>query len=232
MSAPGAPTIPVTDYLPAFEEDPADPSPTPLARVVLADRSRPGAEFSLLAARLRALGRDRRLRRVGVISAARGDGSTTVALGLARALASDRGRRVLLLELDLGLPGIDAALGLPPAQTGLRCYLRGEGESPVLRRHHGGFWALSAGSGTAVGLSDAVASPRFDSLLRAIDRVFDWVIADCPPLLPYGEPAVQDLLDGLVFNVRARRSPRALVHRAAGMLKDVKLVGVVLNAER
>jgi len=232
VSSPDLPAIPVVEYRPAFEEDPAEPAPTPLGRVVLDERSAAGAELSLLAARLRALGRDRRLRRVGVISATRGDGSTTVALGLARALAADRARRVLLLELDLGLPGIDAALGLPPAEIGLRRFLRGDGETPVLRRHHGGFWALSAGAGAAIGLSDAVASPRFDSLLGAIDRVFDWVIADCPPLLPYGEPAVQELLDGLVFNVRARRSPRALVHRAAGMLKDVKLVGVVLNAER
>lgn len=232
MSSPAEPAIPVVEYLPAFEEDTVLPAPTPLGRVVLDERSRQGAEFSLLAARLRALGRDRRLRRVGVISAARGDGSTTVALGLARALAADRGRRVLLLELDLGLPGVDAALGLAPPELGLRRYLKGDGETPVLRRHPGGFWALTAGAGTPVGLSDAVDSPRFDSLLRAIDRVFDWVIADCPPLLPYGEPAVQELLDGLVFNVRARRSPRALVHRAAAMLKDVKLVGVVLNAER
>ena len=56
---------------------------------------------SALGARVRALGRDRRLRRLGVTSASAGDGRSSVALGLAHALAEGDRRRVLL-EADGG----------------------------------------------------------------------------------------------------------------------------------
>ena len=82
--------------------------------MALDERSLPGEQFRLLAARLRAIGRDKRLRRIGVVSAALGEGKTTGPLGLARALALERQRRVLLLELDLRRPAIDGALGLQP----------------------------------------------------------------------------------------------------------------------
>ena len=85
------------------------------------------------------------------MSAAQGDGKTTVALGLARALAVDGQHRVLLVELDLRRPAIDRALGLPAPEVGLRQYLEGQAGATVTVRRPaaGGFWVLSAGAGDA-----------------------------------------------------------------------------------
>jgi Mrp family chromosome partitioning ATPase len=226
--------VPVFESLPVFEEEGRiSAHPGTVVKTVLDDRSLPSEQFRLLGARLRSLGRDKRLRRIGVVSAALGEGKTTVSLGLARALALDRQRRVLLLEFDLRRPAIDRVLGFAPPEVGLHQYLQGDGDTPVLRRPvAGGFWLLSAGAGV-LERPDLLSSPRLASLLKAADRVFDYVIVDCPPLLPVADAVmVQDLLDGFVFVVRSRHSPRETIQRAISLLKPGAIAGLVLNAQR
>jgi Mrp family chromosome partitioning ATPase len=221
----------VFEAAPAFEEDARQaPSPGPVARAVLDGGSPQGRDLRQLAARLRALGRDKRLRRIGVVGASAGEGASTVALGLASALAADRGVRVLLLELDLRRPSLDRALGVSPPEVGLGEFLDGRGETPVLRRPTGGFWLLSAGAAAG---SRALSPARLGSLFRATDRVFDLVVADCPPLLEREMPPfLQDVLDGFVFVVRARHAPREAIRRAAALLRRGRITGLVLNARR
>jgi Mrp family chromosome partitioning ATPase len=225
--------VPLFEAVPAFEEEGAPgPQPGPVARAVLDERAPAGERCRLLAERVRALGRDKRLRRVGVVGCGPGEGTTTVALGLARALSHDR-RRVLLLELDLVRPGLDEALGLGPPSVGLRLYLAGKGDVPVLRRlRPAGFWVLSAGPGAAPP-GPALSSTRFAALLSAADRVFDYVVADCPPLLDGdGDAVLQDHLDGFVLVVRSRHLPRETIRRAADLIRPDRIVGLVLNAQR
>jgi succinoglycan biosynthesis transport protein ExoP len=163
-----------------------------------------------------------------------GEGTTTVALGLARALSHEK-RRVLLLELDVDRPTLDDQLGLDPPATGLRQYLAGRSEIPVLRRGRPpGFWVLSAGHGSAAREPAPSSSERLATLLRATDRVFDYVVADCPPVLEEGPAAarLRDHLDGLVYVVRSRRTPCETIRRAFALLQSDRVVGVVLNAQR
>ncbi|HUL77500.1 MAG TPA: CpsD/CapB family tyrosine-protein kinase [Vicinamibacteria bacterium] len=231
--APVGPAVPVFEIVPAFEEETQpSPSPGPVAQAVLDGGSPQGGPLRLLAKRLRALGRDKRLRRIGVVGSSAGEGSSTVALGLAEALASDRRRRVLLLEVDLDRPALDRALGLDPPEVGLREYLDGGGETPVVRRPSGGFWLLSAGA-PPVRPGDPLSSPRLPALLSAADRVFDWVVVDCPPLLETSSAAALGaLVDGFILVVRSRHAPRETVRQAAGRLPPGQLVGLVLNGQR
>jgi len=233
-AAPGDPQIPLFEMLPAFEEEGAASfEPGPVARTVLDEDSAPGEQCRLLGARLVALGKDKRLRRIGVVGAGPGEGTTTVALGLARALSRDRNRRVLLLELDLRRPALDVELGLEPPAAGLRQYLAGRCEVPVLRRSRpAGFWLLSAGGGAASN-EPGPSGARLATLLRASDRVFDYVVADCPPILDGGDAAAQQgQLDGFVFVVRSRHAKRETIRRAAALLEPGLIIGVVLNAQR
>jgi protein-tyrosine kinase len=222
--------VPLFETLPAFEEQSAPFEPGPVARMVLDERSEQGEQCRLLGTRLVALGRDKRLRRIGVVASSAGEGATTVALGLARALSRDRHRRVLLLELDLRRPAVDGELGLDPPAAGLRQYLAGRCDVPVLRRSRpAGFWVLSAGGGA---FPRGSSPARLSTLLQATDRVFDYVVADCPPLLEGDEDvALQDHLDGFVLVVRSRRAPRETIQQAAARLRPDLVVGLVLNAQ-
>lgn len=227
--------VPVFEELPVFEEEDLAPSsPNSITRTVLDEGSIPGEQFRLLGARVRALGRDRRLRRVGVVSTSQGEGKSTVALGMARSLAVDGQHRVLLMEFDLRRPAIDRALGLAAPEVGLRQYLEKEGGTTLtLRRPEaGGFWVLSAGEGT-LRRPEVLTSPRMVALLKAADRVFDYTVIDCPPLMPVADAVVfQDHLDGFVFVVRARHSPREAIRLAAELLKPERICGVVMNDHR
>jgi capsular exopolysaccharide synthesis family protein len=225
-------SLPVADDLPVFEEDSAVANPPErVARTILDERSLPGEQLRLLAARLRAMGLDRRLRRIGVVSSALGEGKTTVSLGLCRALALERQRRVLLIEVDMRRPAIDNALGLEPPALGLREYLEGAGDVPTLRRMTTGFWVLSAGRGV-MERPEILSTGRLSGLLRAADRVFDYVVLDFPPLLPVADAVVvQDHVDGFVFVVRSRHSPRETIQKAAALLKPGSIAGVVLNGQ-
>lgn len=226
--------VPAFEVLPAFEEESgAVARPGPVSGAFLDPGSRPGRQLHLLATRLLALGRDKRLRRIGVVGAVPHEGSTTVALGLAGALSAHPSRRVLLLEGDLEHPSVDGRLRLDPPASGLARHLAGEGETPVLRRPAPRrFWVLSAGR-VHPGSPELLASPRLRRLLRATDRVFDHLVVDCPPVLE-GEAfdLLDDHLDGVVLVVRSRHAPREIVRRAALHLRPGQLVGVVLNAQR
>jgi Mrp family chromosome partitioning ATPase len=227
------PQIPLVELLPAFEEETGvHVRPRAVARAVLDERAAVVANLRMLASRVRALGRDKRLRRVGVVGCGPGEGATTVALGLARWLAAEPAERVLYLELDLKQPAADRELGQQPPAIGVTQFLEGRSEVPVLRHPSGGFWVLSGGATRKQPLGPQ-ATDRLPSLLNAADRVFDFVIGDCPPLLPDAETVrLQDHFDGFVFVVRSRHAPLETVARAARMLRQGTVVGVVLNAQR
>ncbi len=227
------PQIPVFELLPAFEEETGvRVLPRPVAAAAFDERAAMGASLRALATRVRALGRDKRLRRVGVVGCGPGEGTTTVALGLSRALAAEPPQRVLYLELDLKRPAADRELGFQPPALGVSQFLEGQSDVPVLRHPSGGFWVLSGGSARPGSLGPLLAS-RLPRLLNAADRVFDFVIGDCPPLLPDADTLLlQDHFDGFVFVVRSRHAPLETVRRAARMLRQGLVLGFVLNAQR
>jgi len=226
------PQIPIVELLPAFEEETGlRARPRPVAQAAFDERTRHGAELRALAGRLRALGRDKRLRRIGVVGSVADEGSTTVALGLARALGSAPAQRVLFLELDLGHPAADRALRLAPPATGVARFLEGQSEIPVLRHPAPGFWVLSAGpmKRAPFHASEVARLPR---LLSAADRVFDFVIGDLPPLLPDRDGlGLRDHFDGFVFVVRSRHAPLETLQQAAHQLRPESVLGFVLNFE-
>ena len=100
------------------------------------------------------------------------------------------GVRVLLLELDLRQPVPRRALGFAPPAVGLRRVpRRARRDVPVLRRRgRAGFWLLSAGGG-AGSRGSPLPRPRLARSSAPTDRVFDYVVADCPPLLERRMPA-------------------------------------------
>jgi capsular exopolysaccharide synthesis family protein len=173
------------------------------------------------------------MRRLGVVSASQGEGKTTLALGLARAFALDPRTRVLLIEADLRRPAVDRSLGVEVAAEGLLQYLQGSERTVTLRRLvREGFYVLSAGPQTA-NLPDLLATPRMAALMDSAQKAFDYVVVDCPPLVPVADSLIlQDLLDGFIFVVRSRHAPRETVEQAIGLLKPDRICGLVFNAHR
>lgn len=186
-------------------------------------------ELRLLVVKIRIVGEHRPFRCVGLVSALGGEGKTTLAVGLASALAREAQTRVLLLEADLRRPGIENTLGLP-AVPGVGEWIQGEPGPIALRQvTPPGFFLLSAGK-TAFERPELLGGPRMTALLKAARGQFDYVVVDCPPVLPVADSVIlQDRLDGFLMVVRARTSPRDAIQRAAAALKPDRIQGVLFN---
>ena len=110
-----------------------------------------------------------------------GVGKTFLAVTLAHALA-ERGRRVLLVDADLGLANVDVQLGLEPAPA-LARVIGAELELRTVMRpltELGVSFIGGSGSGAALaGLGDARLDRAVDRLL-ALATSFDDVLVDLP----------------------------------------------------
>jgi Mrp family chromosome partitioning ATPase len=192
-------------------------------------RSVAGEELRLLAAKLQDIRRERGASCLAVTSTVPGEGKSTVALGLAGALAREPGRRILLVEADLRRPSLASMLGLPP-QPGLAEWLNGSLDTiPVRLVGSGGFFLLVAGQ-AELERPELVASPRMGALLRAARGAYDFVLLDAMPVLPVADAIlIQDLVDGFLLVVRSRWTRRDAIHDALARLRPHGVIGVVLN---
>lgn len=171
-----------------------------------------------------------KLVRLGVTSSVRYEGRTSVAVGMATVQARDYGRATLLLDGDFESPGLNALFGLPPA-PGIADVLAGRAAiDGALREVSDGLTVLTAGEVDAVPprlARDLVTS----NLLAGLQRTFDVIIADLPPLLDStAGPNLVEAFDNPLLVVRARATSIATVRQAIATLP--KAPPVMLNRTR
>jgi Mrp family chromosome partitioning ATPase len=216
----------------AFEEsvETVDPAAVPgLASVLTPGRPEHEA-FSTLRARIQRSTKQKETPCLGLVSATDGEGKTTTALGLALFLAQDRRDRVLLIEADLGAPGVESMLGLP-RRRGLTDWLQGSDEPICLRRlAPSGLTVLAAGS-QASRPAALLASKRMAQLLNTARQAFDAIMVDSPPVFPDADGVLwlQDHTDGFLFVVRARYTPRATIRASLDHLQADRIHGHIFN---
>lgn len=172
---------------------------------------------------------------LGVGSARRGEGKTTVALNLAVHAAQEVDRTVLLVDADLRRPGLCEALGIAPG-PGLSDYLARNApiESLLVNPGFGRCVLLPAGA-PLENSSELLGSGRMRELAdelksRYPDRL---VIFDVPPLLESADGlAVLPLVEAMLLVVEEGRTPSEDVQRAAQLAGRTRLIGTVLNKSR
>ncbi|MCB0339241.1 MAG: polysaccharide biosynthesis tyrosine autokinase, partial [Bdellovibrionales bacterium] len=170
-----------------------------------------------------------------VTSAQKGDGKTTIAANLAASL-SQTGARTLLIDADLRMPTIHTHFGFDRETEGMVDYL---GDLSVARPNilPSGIHNLSlllAGSYTEIP-AELLGSRRMLELLDHLGENYEHIIIDTPPV---GEIADALLLsrtvDGVVFAVRANKTPKPAVQHAMERLHQVRarIIGCTLNGLR
>jgi receptor protein-tyrosine kinase len=170
---------------------------------------------------------------LGVASAVRGEGRSTIALGLATTLAADLDVHVTLVEADLERPRFAEMLHAAPS-PGLAAVLREEHQpQEVVCEIPTRFGSLSLISAGRVGQN---ARPLLRRLaehdpFRGPQGLEGLVILDLPPLVSSSLGALAArLADATVLVVRAGVTPHRLVREAIARLGDRPPQGVVLNA--
>ena len=169
---------------------------------------------------------------IGVTSSTRGEGRTTVALGLASTLAGDLDCDVLLVDADLDNPSLAHELGIP-AVPGLPEVLRGDASIlDVSHQVSERLFVVSGGENVddTAGLLRSIGAYDPFSQLRDRDGV---TVVDLPPVLGHGyTPLAASAVDALVMVIRAGATPAGVIREALDRLKDQPPRGAVLVGEQ
>lgn len=172
---------------------------------------------------------------VGITSATRGEGVTSVAVNVAAAASRDLQGRVLLVDANFDHPFAAEVAGAQDGE-GLADVLVGieDWTEFVQRSAMPSLDVLAAGTKQARALLSA-GSDRLRGLLRAICSRYQLVIFDLPPASELSACLpVANCLDGVLMVVEAERTRNKTVERAKQRLiqSGAKLIGAVLNKRR
>jgi capsular exopolysaccharide synthesis family protein len=171
------------------------------------------------------------VRTIAITAARHGEGATRVAVGLARALASERDTRVLLVEGNMRTPSFAQKLPITNG-PGLGDYLAGEVSPSALLR------TLPEWNLSVMSVGSRVSTIDCEGIAAAVADVmgqFDFVIIDLPPVNPYSDATtLAPKADGVILVVEADRTPVSEAESAKRSLDRVgaRIFGVVLNRRR
>ncbi|MFO1128796.1 MAG: CpsD/CapB family tyrosine-protein kinase [Rhodospirillales bacterium] len=172
---------------------------------------------------------------LAITSAGAGEGKTLVAANLAVMLSRFAHFRVLLVDLDLRRPAVQATFGLPRTK-GVTDVLLQDADvsecliSPGIER----LVLLPCGAGTNMS-SEILSSPRMAELAAELknrypDRI---VLYDLPPLLLTDDVLVfLKNVEACLLVVEQGSTHRDAVERCLDLLQDSHLIGTVLNKVR
>ena len=161
-----------------------------------------------------------------------GEGATTVAVGLASALAKERDSRVLLVEANVRTPALSTILPLT-TRLGLVDFVAGRAtpEALITRLEDLKFSVIAAGESRG----EPIDLEMIEALLGRLRGQFDFIVVDGPPVNTYADASVLGTkVDGVILVVETDRTPVAEADAAKRQLTKVgaRIFGVVLNRRR
>lgn len=197
--------------------------------------------FALLRAHVRYSNVDRSLRVVVVVSAAPGDGKSTVGRNLALAAAS-AGDRALLLEADLRHPTAAQAFGLAPTPGIAEALIERipleevvQSTEVTVGNRDVSLDVLVAGGILPPNPAQVTESDAMKTLVERARSIYDLVVIDTPPLSILSDAFPLLLIaDGVVLVSRLARNNRDVAERLRATLETsgAPMIGVVANGYR
>jgi capsular exopolysaccharide synthesis family protein len=217
---------PVLTEVATFSTTPDDP-------IGMVDRQSTQAEaFNSLRAGMTFLAVEGEIRSILITSALPEEGKSTVAVSMAATYALS-GSSVLLIDADLRRPDVYRRLALDN-ENGLSVALsRGLPYKNFVQTvpRYTRLSVLTSGP-VPPNPFELLASQSMSDLMTAALKDYDYVIVDCPPVLPVSDVmALARLTHGAILVVNAKNSIRSEVQQAVRSLRqvDAKIIGTVLN---
>jgi capsular exopolysaccharide synthesis family protein len=172
---------------------------------------------------------------ISILSANPSEGKSTVTANLARVMAMES-KRVLILDADLRRPSQWSLLGTRTAGPDLEDVLLGRApfQDAVQPTRLPGVWLLAARKEVG-GAAELASSPALLDVLRKARETHDYVLIDSAPVLHISESAVVARQSDLgVLVVREGATSRRLVKSALRKLTQmgVRVAGTTFNASR
>lgn len=209
--------------------------PTPQSSPLADTDERPSVvqeEYQKLRASLVSIAVPSGLHTILITAPRHGEGTTTVAVGLATALAKERDSRVLLVEANLRAPCFGSIFPLPTT-AGLADFAAGRiaPEALPTRLEELNISVVAAGETPSL----VVDLEVIDDLLSRLHAQYDFIVVDAAPVSSYADTSVlATKVDGVILVVEADRTPVAEAESAKRQLDRIgaRILGVVLNRRR
>lgn len=167
-----------------------------------------------------------------VTSPSPGDGKSTTIANLAISLAQTD-KKVCLVDSDLRRPRVKQNFGVQD-DLGAWQYLSGEVSLDEAMRpceFQKNLTLITTG-GRPKNPGELVSSPKYADMIAELRNRFDFVLIDCPPIIPVADAtSICSVVDGIVLVLRIRRGVILSAHKAKERLDMVKgnLMGVIVN---
>lgn len=172
---------------------------------------------------------------VMITSPRAGDGKTLTAINLALSFAREFKKTALLVDCDLKKQQIQQRLGIQ-GEKGLVDYLLDDCPVSELMMWPGIEKLTVISGGRTIGEStELLGSPRMQELVREMNSRYPdrYVFFDVPAVLDSADAlAFAPLVDHILLTVRAGVTSKEDIQKAAALLPQDKLLGLVLNGEK
>ena len=170
-----------------------------------------------------------------VTSPLKGEGKTMTSVNLAATMARTKGKGIII-DSDLRAPQLHKIFDMDNSK-GFSDYLAGlaDAEDGLIRNTGLENLDIITSGPRSPNPPDLFNSPRLAELLRKLDREYEFILFDSPPILGFSDSLILSAsMEGVVMVVRTGRTTReaALQSRRAIESVNSRVIGVVLNAIR
>ena len=171
---------------------------------------------------------------IGVVSANRGEGKSTIAINLGISFAQAN-NKVIVVDCDMRLPTVASKIGIK-AKPGLSNYLaNGENIEEDLIQHltEYGIDVLAAGD-IPPDPTSLLGSEQMQNLITLLKEYYDYVILDFPPVTMVTDAVIlSQTVDGYLVVVRHNLSEFKKVKEAFRQMNfsEANILGIVYNGK-
>lgn len=175
---------------------------------------------------------DSELKSLAITSAGPGAGKSTISANVAATFAKE-GKKVLLVDADLRKPTVHKTFRLPNTYglTTLLTEKEIELSSVIQRLDIDNLFVVTSGV-IPPNPSELLASQRMENLKYELEKLFDLVIFDLPPVIAVTDAQiVASKTDGTIFVINKGGANKEMVLKSKELLDKVKanVLGVVFN---
>lgn len=173
---------------------------------------------------------DRFPKSILVTSSVAGEGKSTIAMNLALACANS-GKRTVIVDADLRCPGYDTVFNVP-SSPGLTDYLTNEVSITPYGIEGITNLALIVSGSDVHNPSDLLSARKMRRLIQRLEKDYDTVIIDSPPILGLADSVMlSTLVQSVLLVVEARSTPQDAIKGAIQRLRMVSapISGTVLT---
>ena len=188
--------------------------------------------YKMLSTNLEFITAAEKCKNIMITSSLANEGKTNTSLNLSLTLAG-YGKSVCLVECDLRRPTIHRYFDAQRKTSGLTNILTGQVElNDVIRRVKDRDLGILFAGSTPPNPSELLSSPRMQELVKELEKQYDYIIYDTPPVFVVTDAAaLGKYMDGAVLVVKHNSTDKNIVLKAKKNLENagVKLFGAIYS---